>query len=288
MTLAAFILVWLDSISESINPKTVSDYRAILNQLPQAMLAAPLEALTSKSISKWLNSLNRKPKTCYNYWKCLNKLLSDAVSHGLIKSNPALGCRPEATPSNNITVLPANEFHRLRRYAETHSTPKNLILYLILSIGLNVGEACALRRQDYDPLPRSLQIAVSITRSSVYSVSSVLETKLGSNRRTVSLDACIAGLLEEYIAQLPPEQNRLFVQKSGLPMEPKIMEKHLFETTAALSCRIGITFVILRDTYIVSCLDAGESPYTVAARVGIRPDTFKRHYLNKNREELSE
>ena len=65
------------------------------------------------------------------------------------------------------------------------------------------------------------------------------------------------------------------------------MEKHLFETAAALSCRPGITFVILRDTYIVECLNQGESPDVVAARIGIRPDTLKRHYINRIRKELS-
>jgi integrase len=126
--------------------------------------AQPLRAITPIGVRTWVAGLSerRAPKTVRNCHGLLSKILADAVSEGLIGSNPCLGTPMPAASESIARFLSPAEIEALVTATPSHYKP---LVVTAVSTGMRWGELAGLRPVDVDLERRQLQVAQTSQRS---------------------------------------------------------------------------------------------------------------------------
>ena len=95
---------------------------------------------------------------------CLHKALNQAVSEGLLKSNPASALNLKRGRKPQITVLTRDQQARLLEESRKHRY--GVFIRLTLATGLRIGELCGLRWEDIDLSSGVLYVRRSLGRLS--------------------------------------------------------------------------------------------------------------------------
>ncbi len=284
LTVGAYLDQWLAGARPSLKPSTAKSYGELVQWYVRPRIGhaklADLNALLIRNLYADLlieGAVRREggvsASTVAVVHRVLRKALNDAVLWGLLGRSPLLGVKPPRreqpemrawTPAQVRIFLAAVERDRL--YA---------LWVLILSTGMRRGEIAGVRWCDVD-LDAGI-LAVRRTRVSVaYSVCET-DPKTRCSRRTISLDARVAGVLrshrrrqlEERLAwgEAWTDTGYVFTSEDGWPVHPERISV-LFARLADAAGVPKIRLHDLRHTSASLALAGGIHPKVVSERLG--------------------
>jgi integrase len=237
--------------------------------------SVPLDRLKPADVTRVMNSMEAAGKaasTRRNTYAALRGALDDAVSNGLLATNPVTKVKRPRTEHHEAPVLTPEQVTMFLTGAEGLRYVVALKVYL--GTGLRRGEALALRWDDVDLLRHEARVTGSLVR--VGGVLRVSDTKTLRSRRVVSLSLAVVALLKAHRAAQAEERLRagnlwqetgyVFATEFGQPVDPRnlLRAAKIAARKAGLPETIGVH--TLRHTYATTAL-LNRVPLHVASRV---------------------
>lgn len=301
MTVADYLLHWLDAHGPNLAPSTLASYtRIIKTHLTPALGGILLSKLTPLHIQKYYsNKLNEgradgkegglSLRTVRYHHTVLREALQHAVKWGLIHDNPADFTTPPRPKKPEICPLDQNQLAQLLEAAEGH---KDKWLYMFAAhSGMRQGEILALTWPAVDiegkkPLARVRQTMGYINRQGF--VFRPIGKSKKALRELTLLDQAAYALrqrrkqqLEEKMAAPPgqyQETDLIFTDHLGRPLDPSGLTRR-FKRLATKAGFPNLRFHDLRHTFATFMLEMGIHPKVVQEylgheTIGITMDTY--------------
>jgi len=296
-TVATLALEWLDGLEGAIKGRTIEAYRAavMLYVIPRLgdMLVAEL---TRQHVKAFLKECRRqgvgyvkadgsrvqKPLakgSVYAIYSALRALLNEAVDEELIAGNPAarLGRKLHLHPTKQhmkaavaARVLTKARLRALLEWVRTKLPTAYPLLLTLARCGLRVGEAIALRLDDYDPESATLLVARAWNDKH-----GKMETPKHGARR-VDVSPQLAAILETHIAALrrvvglngKPKSEWLFPSLVWGMLDARNVRRLLSRIAKDSGLGRGLKPHDLRHTYGSILTAEGAPPQYIQAQMG--------------------
>ena len=186
-----------------LEPKTRAGYESILHALEQRFGRAPIAALRTDALQRFINELaeQRATNTVRRYFTVLNAVMRVAVERRYLASNPCASVRmpKRQGPRREQLFLTPEEVAAVAEAVPEHW---RVLVYTAAYTGLRAGELCGLRRKRLDTLRGTLRVEEALKEVSGRLIFG--EPKTGASRRTVSLPKSIRDMLAEHLAVAVP------------------------------------------------------------------------------------
>lgn len=269
LKLGDWLLHWVEerALRKGLRPTTIRNYRVYMGHL-EPLLGIPLPRLTSLQLRAFFANLAHfSPSHRRHIYQFLRAALRDAVRTDLIPSNPMDAVDPPEggavrparawTPEEVARFLEASKDHRLHTFFR-----------LMLATGLRIGEALALRWEDWQgdrlwvrhTLRRDGTLGPPKTPGSMGYLYLDPDTQVALATWQKRLDA------EREQAEDWQEHGLIFPSHRGTPLE----YRNVLRAFNELQAKAGVTPINLhglRHTYTSLALRAGLPPKVVAARL---------------------
>lgn len=247
----------------------------------------PVGNLTVNDVNRMLLQMKAAGKadsTRRNAYTTLRKSLDDAVTNGLLATNPAHRIRQPGVQRHEARFLTPGEVTALLLAVEGYRYAD--VVRFILGTGLRRGEALALKWTDVDLVNAHAKLRGSLTRRGGELIVSGVKTK--ASKRTVALSPAMVTLLREHKARQAAERLRagrrwrdsghVFATIDGAPVEPQNILRTVREAAEKASLQ-SVTVHSLRHTYATAALLNGVALKVVSANLGhasiqITADTY--------------
>jgi integrase len=275
---------WLPALgSEELAPSSVAIYTMHVGRIEPYIGAVPLQKLTRNDVSIMAARLASEPSarkttplsaaTRAGLLVTLRRALGDAVSAGLLRTNPADDVkRPKVRRPDMHTWTAAELAAFLRATRDDRMGP---LWHVLALTGLRRGEALGLSWSDVDFDRGRLMVQRQRALTTGYEVNE-RPTKSGKPR-PVALDAyTVAALRRQAAIQAQDAQEwreawtdsgHVFTREDGLPWHPdrvRVLFAEALKTTEAPRIRMHD----LRHTWATLALRAGVHPKVVQERLG--------------------
>ncbi len=260
---------WADerARSKGLRPSTVQNYRNY-QQLLKPLAATPLTRLSPLAIrARFAELAELSPSTRRHLYQFLRAALRDAVRVGLLEANPM----DAVDPPTGGTVRPPRAWNREQVSAFLAAAQGHRLypmFYVMLTTGLRIGEAMALRWQDWQG--EKLWIRHTLTKQRTLG-----PTKTLGSSAPIYLDLATQTILSEHRTRQAEERatakrwldhDLIFPSEVGTPLSYRnVMRTFQTLIEQAKVPRIGLHG--LRHTYTSMALQAGLSPKQVADRL---------------------
>ncbi|ATO56136.1 tyrosine-type recombinase/integrase [Loigolactobacillus coryniformis] len=152
--------LWFLTYKEKlVAPATKATYRATYKHMKKLIPRVTVEGLNRPIIQGYVNALNRSHETIRKDLTHIRTALRDAVADGVIPRNPADGevkivADESLTKSDQRKFMPEADYRQIRDWLLSRSLTiqhTNWFLLMVISqSALRVGEAIALREDDFD------------------------------------------------------------------------------------------------------------------------------------------
>ncbi|RTG94004.1 site-specific integrase [Thermus scotoductus] len=269
LKLGDWLLHWVEerALRKGLRPTTIRNYRVYMGHL-EPILRIPLTRLTSLQLRAFFADLAHfSPSHRRHIYQFLRAALRDALRTDLIPSNPMDAVDPPEggavrparawTPEEVARFLEASKDHRL-----------HTLFRLMLATGLRIGEALALRWEDWQgdrlwvrhTLRRDGTLGPPKTPGSMGYLYLDPDTQVALATWQKRLDA------EREQAEDWQEHGLIFPSRRGTPLE----YRNVLRAFNELQAKAGVTPINLhglRHTYTSLALRAGLPPKVVAARL---------------------
>lgn len=284
---------WLPAAESRLRPATWRSYQDVLrlhvidegHRLECSLGSTPMRAIDVASLNGLYAELLRRgradgrgglsPRTVQYVHRILAKALDDAVTWGLLSTNPARhasGPRP-TTPARQIDTWTADQ---LRSFLElTRADRLYPLWHLASSTGMRRGELLGLRWRDVDL--ETEWISVSQARISVNYEVSTSAPKTARSRRQIAIDkrtvavlrAWRSAQLHERMAWGPAwtDSGLVFTRENGEGWHPDRIST-LFGQAVRTSDLPRVRLHDLRHGHATMALRAGIHPKVVSERLG--------------------
>jgi len=238
--------------------------------------AVRLADLRRSDVAAWTVSMSGElaPATVTRCLVTLKKLLTDAVSEGLITASPAAAVKPPRPGQVERRFLTVGELERLEEAIDPRWT---VVVPFATTTGLRIGELAALRVRDLrlaagEVVVRSTAVSVPLEMSGSDVRRQIHPTKTFAGQRTVpTLHPALRDRLAAMIDQRGLGPNDwLFTGRDGGPMTPDNWRSRIWRPAVE---RAGIadpqpTPHSLRHTAVAIWIAAGVDRLTVARWAG--------------------
>lgn len=189
--------------------------------------------------------------------------LDKAVQEGLIRTNPAIGCKLPPKRGREMQVLNREELQRFLIQAQAEGYYE--LFLLDLCTGLRRGELMALQWDDLD-----FETGVLTVNKQVYDVKGQLQLsapKTKSSIRKIILPPAVMEMLREY--RMEVDSRWLFPSpvKEDAPISPGVVRRRLQRILEHAGCK-HIRFHDLRHTFATLSLENGMDVKTLSAMLG--------------------
>lgn len=258
---------WLAAISAKQKTSTCEKYRFIYyGYLKPALGDCRLDRITESLVREKLASVETASDSLKKSIYCvLNRILHYAsVQYQTyfpeIKSVfPAMRKEPAA-------VFTKSEQARLLTVLEKNMDCFKLAVLLCLFTGLRLGEICALKWKDVDPVNKTLTVKRTVQR--LYTGQGAKKTALtetapksAHSKREVPLQDVILSLLTDHA------NGKEYVFGGDKPLDPRTMQNHYKKIIdeAGISYR---NFHTLRHTYATNCIEEGADVKSLSEMLG--------------------
>jgi len=276
--MSEFLEQWLQSIKETVKPKTWIQYEHIVRGhiLPD-LSRVKLKDLRPDQIQALYNrKLNSgvSPNTVRLIHAVLHRSLRQALKWGLIPRNPASVVTKPKSARKEMKALHADQVRALLSVAKQGRN--EALYYLAVTTGLRRGELLALRWDHLDWETGQIRILQQLQRINgmglVFS-----EPKTTSGRRSVVLGPSVLEKLREHskrqqlVRQFAgkrwQENGLIFPSSIGTPYEPRNLIRE-FKSDLKKAGLPNIRFHDLRHTAATLMLQEGIHPKVVQERLG--------------------
>lgn len=274
---------WLDFwyqqyAKQTLRPTTQSGYEnMIYNHIITDIGKIPLNKLTQNDLQQFYTRLKnggRKVRTEL-YGKGLSdrmvrgchamcrKALEKAVADGIIRINPAIGCKLPPKKAKEMQVLTREEMQRFMAQAKADGYFE--LFLLELCTGMRRGEIVALQWDDLNMQTGELHICRQAT--TVHGSIHICAPKTKSSIRTVILPLDIVKILAEYKKRINSRWMFPSPVKEDAPYHPSAIRKVLDRTLERAECK-HVRFHDLRHTFATTALANGMDVKTLSAIIG--------------------
>ena len=263
---------------QTLRPTTQSGYEnMIYNHIIPEIGKIPLNKLTQNDLQQFYTRLKNGGRQVRTelYGKGLSdrmvrgchamcrKGLEKAVADGLIRVNPAIGCKLPPKKAKEMQVLTKEEMQRFIAQAKADGYFE--LFLLELCTGMRRGEIVALQWDDLNMQTGELHICRQATtvRGSIH----ICAPKTKSSIRTVILPPDIVKILAEYKKRANSRWMFPSPVKEDAPYHPSAVRKVLDRTLERAECK-HIRFHDLRHTFATTALANGMDVKTLSAIIG--------------------
>ena len=189
--------------------------------------------------------------------------LEKAVTEGLIRTNPAIGCKLPPKKAKEMQVLTPAEIVRFLTQAKEEGYYE--IFLLELTTGMRRGEILALKWRDLNLSTGELHIARQVIR--VKGETMVSQPKTKSSIRTVILAPDMVEILAELKQTVTGEWMFPSPINDGQPRNPCALY-HRFQTILERANCKKVRFHDLRHTFATMAIENGMDIKTLSAMIG--------------------
>ena len=189
--------------------------------------------------------------------------LEKAVQDGLIRTNPAIGCKLPPKRAREMQVLDRDELQRFLIQAQAENYYE--LFLLDLATGLRRGELMALQWDDLD-----FETGVLNVNKQVYQVNGELqfsEPKTKNSIRKIVLPPSVVEVLREYKKTVDSRWMFPSPVKEDRPITPSVVRKRLQLILEHAGCK-HVRFHDLRHTFATLALQNGMDVKTLSAMLG--------------------
>ena len=214
-----------------------------------------------KHVEKFGESLSdRMVRSCHTTCRTA---LEKAVTEGLIRINPAVGCKLPPKKAKEMQVLTPAEIIRFLTQAKEEGYYE--IFLLELTTGMRRGEIIGLKWRDLDLATGELHIARQVIRVKGETVVSQPKTK--SSLRTVILAPDMVEILAELKQTVAGEWMFPSPVNEGQPRNPCALY-HRFQTILERANCKKVRFHDLRHTFATMAIENGMDIKTLSTMIG--------------------
>jgi integrase len=253
------------SAARVVRPTThAADAGRLRNHLLPAFGDGALKDITPMRVRSWVAQLSRRraPATVRHCHAMLSQMLADAVTEGLLLTNPCRGTRLPRPGSTIAQFLAPEQVERLVEAVEAHYRP---LVVVAVTTGMRWGELVGLRPQYVDLLHRRLRVVETLVE--VNGVLSVGQPKTPRSCRTISLPAQAVTALEDAMAG--PARDYVFVTEAGFPIRRHNFSRRVWTPAlAAAGLDPSVRFHDLRHTHVALLIAAGVPVKAIQDRLG--------------------
>ncbi|MDO4270714.1 MAG: site-specific integrase [Eubacteriales bacterium] len=270
---------WFENHSmPKLRPTTQENYesRIRLHIVPE-LGKTPLNKLTQNDLQQFYARLKKTGRMRFTdqYGKGLSDrmvrmchatcrtALEKAVRDGLIRTNPAIGCKLPPKKAREMQVLDRAELQRFLIQAKAEGYYE--LFLLDLATGLRRGELMALQWDDLDFKTGMLNV-----NKQIYDVKGELQLstpKTKTSIRKLALPPAVVAVLKEYRETVDSRWMFPSPVKKDCPMTPCAVRRRLQRILEHAGCK-HVRFHDLRHTFATLSLQNGMDVKTLSAMLG--------------------
>jgi len=262
ITFGEYATSWLASNHQIRRSTRDLNERWLKNHLLPAFGKIPLNRLTIEHGRKYLSDDTRSPSLHEKTMTKCRQIINDAVSEGLIPSNPFATLKLPKAQKKEADFLNLSELEELTQLVDPHY---RTLIKVAGYLGLRQGELFGLHPERVDLDRGVIHVVEQLDSSANPPIRAELKTK--ASRRTVSIPNFLIGDLEEQLL-LRSSKDYVFTSKKGTHIRKTNFIRRIFHPAIKELGREGFRFHDLRHTAVALAIDTGVNMKAIQARMG--------------------
>ena len=262
VTFEEYATAWLASNHQIRESTRKLNEGFLRNHLLPAFGRTPLNRLTIEDGRRYLADDSRSPEGHKKTMIKCRQILNDAVSEGLIPSNPFATLKLPKATKKEAQFLTLTELEQLINVIDPHF---KTLIQVAGYMGLRQGELFGLHPERVDLEKKVIHVVEQLDSTANPPVKREPKTK--ASRRTVAIPNFLVGALEEQLA-LRSSEEFVFTSHKGMCIRKSDFIRRVFHPALKHIGREGFRFHDLRHTAVALAIDTGAHMKAIQVRMG--------------------